>query len=161
MSLLQFRKLTKVQSESAVRRYEGLLAAQRELQRQLDSIDPETRREVEAGHRHEESISQMMASSEPASPPEYATAFPSAFSKPNRYSTNSMTSPPGLVTRPNRSSTQLTSPSAGFVRPYTSGHASSIPSQSVPASRRHSDDEDEDDFIYGNYDAALHRAAAK
>lgn len=104
-----------------------------------------------------------MASSEPTNPPEYASAFPSAFSRPNRYSMTSLTSPPGIATRPNRSSTQLTSPSAAFARPYTSGNATSttaLPSQSVPGSRRHSDDENEDDFIYG-YDNAIHRAAAK
>nr|POF17720.1 pumilio domain-containing protein c6g9.14 [Quercus suber] len=147
-------------SESAVRRYETLLAAQRELQRELDKVDPETRREVEEGLRHEDSITQMMASSEPASPPGYGNAFPSAFSRPNRYSMNSLTSPPGIATRPNRSSTQLTSPSSSLVRPYTSGNvtASATPSHSVPSSRRQSDDEDEDDFVYG-YDT-IHRAAA-
>nr|POF01435.1 hypothetical protein CFP56_76152 [Quercus suber] len=148
-------------SESAVRRYETLLAAQRELQRELDKVDPETRREVEEGLRHEDSITQMMASSEPASPPGYGNNFPSAFPRPNRYSMNSLTSPPGIATRPNRSSTQLTSPSSNLVRPYTSGNvtASATPSHSVPGSRRQSDDEDEDDFIYG-YDT-IHRAAAK
>jgi len=100
-----------------------------------------------------------MAASEPTSPPEYGNAFPNAFSKPNRYSNASLSSVPGVTNRASRSSTQLTSPSAGYVRPYTSGHAQ-IPSQSVPGSRRQSDDEEEDDFIYG-FDTAVNRAAAK
>lgn len=124
----------------------------------MEQIDPTTRREVDENRRHEESITQMMASSEPASPPEYNGIFPSPFSRPQRYSAASLTSPPGLNTRANRSSTQLTSPTSGFVRPYTSGNATNLPSQSVPGSRRQSDDEEEDDVIY--YDSAL-RAAAK
>lgn len=147
-------------SESQFQRYENLLAVQRKLQAELEAFDPSIRREVENGLRHEESIAQMMASSEPASPPEYGNAFPTSFSKPNRYSATGLTSPPGITTRPNRSSTQLTSPAAAFVRPFTSsGHAPNIPSQSMPGSRRQSDDEDDDNFIWG-YDSALHRAAA-
>jgi len=141
-------------------RYETLLATQRKLQAELEAFDPAIRHEVENGLRHEESIAQMMASSEPASPPEYGNAFPTSFSRPNRYSTTSLTSPPGINTRPNRSSTQLTSPVAAFARPYTSGSVANIPSQSVPGSRRQSDDEDEDDFLW-SYDSAVHRAAAK
>lgn len=145
-----------VQSETAARAYETLLLKQRELQAQLAQFHPETRREVENGLRHEEAITQML--SEPADPPEYGGAFPNAFSRPNRYSAASLTSPPGINNRASRSS--ITSPAAGHVRPYTSGNAH-IPSQSVPGSRRHSDDEEEDDtFLYG-FESAIHRAAAK
>ena len=153
--------LIAAQSESTARAYEAFLHKQREIQAQLANFDSETKRSVEEGWRHGEAISQMIASSEPASPPEYANAFPNAFSRPSRYSAQSLTSPQGVANRPNRSSTQLTSPSStGFVRPYTSGNAY-IPSQSVPGSRRHSDDEEEDDsFAYG-FDSAIHRAAAK
>lgn len=149
-----------MQSETAARTYEMLLAKQRELQAQIDSFDPQTRLEVEENLRHEKAITQMMAASEPASPPDYGNVFPTPFSKPNRYSIASLASPPGIANRPNRSSTQLTSPSAGFVRPYTSG-TTHLPSQSVPGSRRQSDDEeDESPFIYG-LDNPGHRAAAK
>lgn len=127
---------------------------------ELERVDPETRREVDHGRFIEHSITQMLASSEPASPPEYSNAFPNAFSRPNRFSNSSLSSAPGVTNRPSRSSTQLTSPSAGVVRPYTSGHAH-LPSQSVPGSRRQSDDEDDDEaFMYG-YDSTYHRAAAK
>jgi hypothetical protein len=143
-----------------VRHYEQLLARQRQIQAELAQVDAETRREVDQGLLHEESIQAMMAASEPTSPPEYANAFPNAFSKPNRFSNASLTSVPGVTNRPNRSSTQLTSPSAGYIRPYTSGNAH-LPSQSVPGSRRQSDDEEEDEaFIYG-FEGAVHRAAAK
>ncbi|KAK4580310.1 hypothetical protein LTR86_000513 [Recurvomyces mirabilis] len=147
-----------MQTDERVRHYELLLAKQRQLQAELAAVDPETRREVDQGLLHEESIAAMMAASEPTSPPEYGNAFPNAFSKPNRYSNASLSSVQGVTNRASRSSTQLTSPSAGYVRPYTSGHAQ-IPSQSVPGSRRQSDDEEEDDFIYG-FDTAVNRAAA-
>jgi len=148
------------QSEIQMQRYENLLATQRQLQAELEAFDPAVRTVVENGRRHEESIAQMMASSDAASPPEYGNAFPSSLSKPHRYSAASMTSPPGLTSRSNGSSVQLTSPSAGFVRPYTSGGTTNIPSHSVPGSRRQSDDEDEDDFLW-NYDSAIRRSAAK
>lgn len=106
-------------------------------------------------------MAQMIAQSEPTTPPEYADAFPSIFSKPNRYSSASLTSPPGLVNRPTRAATQLTSPPFQYSRPYTSSGATNLPSHSVPGSRRQSDDEEEaDDFLY-NFDSSLHRAAAK
>lgn len=104
-------------------------------------------------------MAQMIAQSEPTTPPEYADAFPSIFSKPNRYSSASLTSPPGIVNRPSRATSQLTSPPFQYTRPFTS--SSNLPSQSVPGSRRQSDDEEEaDDFLY-NFDSSLHRAAAK
>lgn len=53
--------------------------------------------------------------SEPTTPPEYgdsSSGFPSAFSRPNRYSTSSITLPPGLFNRPGRSGSQIASPSS-------------------------------------------------
>lgn len=61
--------------------------------------------------------------------------------------------------RSHRSSTHITSPSAGVIRPYKAGNKSFLPSQSVPGSRRHSDDEEEDRFVF--HDTIVHRAAAK
>ena len=160
-SLLASFGLTSIQSEARVRQYEELLQQQRRIQAAIDELDPAMRLDVDQGKRHEQQIQDFLASSEPASPPEYANAFPNAFSKPNRYSTTSLASVPGITNRPSRSNTQLTSPSAGFVRPYTSGGTFHLPSQSVPGSRRQSDDEEDDDtFIYG-LNADSHRAAAK
>src|SRR4051812_40826805 len=56
--------------------------------------------------------------SEPTTPPEYRNSnsgFPSVFSRPNRYSTSSLTSPHGLYNRPGRSGSQLTSPPPGII----------------------------------------------
>lgn len=146
-------------SERAARHYENLLQAQRKIQEELEKVDAETRREVDENIRHEHSVTQLFAQSEPTTPPEYHV-YPNNFPRTNRYSTASLTSPPGIVTRPNRSSTQLTSPSAGFARTYNNSNASNLPSQSVPGSRRQSDDEeDEADFLY-NYDNSFRRAAA-
>lgn len=124
-------------------------------------MDAETRREVDENIRHEQSVTQLFAQSEPTTPPEYQNAFSNNFSMPNRYSTASLISPPGLVTRPNRSSTQLTSPPAGFARPYTVNNNPNLPSQSVPGSRRQSDgEEDDDDLVYG-FENTIRRAGAK
>jgi len=145
-------------SEQKYRHYEQLLAEQRRIQAFIAEVDPDTRREVDDHRRHEDAVSQMIAQSEPTTPPEYADAFPSIFSKPNRYSSASLASPPGLVNRPARASTQLTSPHFNYNRPVTS--SANLPSYSVPGSRRQSDDEEEtDDYLY-NFDASVHRAAA-
>lgn len=136
------------------------MAEQRRIQAFIAEVDPDTRREVDDHMRHEDAVAQMIAQSEPTTPPEYADAFPSIFSKPNRYSSASLTSPPGIVNRPTRAATQLTSPPFKYSRPLTSS-SSNLPSHSMPGSRRQSDDEDEaDDFLY-NFDSSLHRAAAK
>ncbi|KAM0714024.1 hypothetical protein Q7P37_010988 [Cladosporium fusiforme] len=146
------------QSEQKYRHYEQLLAEQRRIQAYIAEVDPDTRREVDDHRRHEDAVAQMIAQSEPTTPPEYADAFPSIFSKPNRYSSASLTSPPGIVNRPTRAATQLTSPPFQYSRPLTS--SANLPSHSMPGSRRQSDDEEEaDDYLY-NFDSSLHRAAA-
>ena len=151
-----------MQTERKARQYEELLAQQRRIQAQMALIDPETRREVEEHQRLEQDISMFTSGhqSEPTTPPEYY----SSVHRPNRYSSTSLTSPPGVHPRSSHSgsqltSPQLTSPAAIFARPLTSHAASSIPSQSVPASRRGSDEEEED-YTYGFADGN-HRAAAK
>ncbi|GIZ36981.1 hypothetical protein CKM354_000044500 [Cercospora kikuchii] len=147
-------------SERAARHYETLLQAQRKIQEELEKVDAETRREVDENIRHEQSVTQLFAQSEPTTPPEYQTALANNFSRPNRYSAASLISPPGIVTRPNRASTQLTSPPVGFARPFTATSSSNLPSHSVPGSRRQSDDEEEDDgFVYG-FENTIHRAGA-
>jgi len=141
-------------------RYEALLQQQRQIQEELDRIDPDTRRDLDENIRHEQAVTQLIAQSEPSTPPEYHKAF-SSFSRSSRYST-SLASPPGLAVRPNRASTQLTSPSLSFVRAYANGakNPPNLPSQSVPGSRRHSDDEEEEDYRV-SFEQGVHRAAAK
>lgn len=85
--------------------------------------------------------------SEPTTPPEYRDqGFPSAFSRPQRYSMQSMTSPQQSYqsgsTRPSRSGSQITSPGQSFTQGI-----SHIPSKSMPGSRRGSDEE-EDNYEY-------------
>lgn len=148
-------------AERKARQYEELLAQQRRIQAQMDLIDPETRREVDEVKRLEQDIHRFTSGhqSEPTTPPEYYS-YPSAVSRPNRYSSSALTSPPGLANRPARSGSQLTSPPASYVRPFSSHAAvNQLPSKSVPGSRRNSDEEEEeDDYTYGFSDS---RAAAK
>lgn len=80
--------------------------------------------------------------SEPTTPPEYRDqVFPSAYSRTNRYSTSSLTSPPGLNNRSSRSGSQLTSPPTELAQTLHN-HVTSdtLPSKSVPGSRRGSND---------------------
>nr|OQO30390.1 hypothetical protein B0A51_02350 [Rachicladosporium sp. CCFEE 5018] len=147
-------------AEREYRHYEQLLAEQRRIQAFIEQVDPDTRREVEDNMRHEHAVAQMIAQSEPTTPPEYADAFPSALSKPNRYSSSSVMSPPGITNRGSRSNTQLTSPAGHYAQACNGNNASNIPSQSVPGSRRHSDDEEEDDDFLFDFNANAHRAAA-
>jgi hypothetical protein len=84
--------------------------------------------------------------SEPTTPPEYRethSGFPSVFSRPNRYSTSSITSPPGLYNRQARSGSQLTSPQSGIMQSRLVMD-DKLPSKSVPGSRRNSDEEKEE-----------------
>ncbi len=82
--------------------------------------------------------------SEPTTPPEYRdNVFPSAsvFSRSNRYSVSSLASPPGMNNRSSRSGSQLTSPPTELAQTLHN-HISSdtLPSKSVPGSRRGSND---------------------
>ena len=80
--------------------------------------------------------------SEPTTPPEYRDqAFPSVYSRRNRYSASSLVSPAGLNTRLGRSGSLLTSPPSEQVQNRQNGSDSDkLPSKSVPGSRRGSSD---------------------
>jgi hypothetical protein len=80
------------------------------------------------------------AHSQPTTPPEYneGNGFPTAFSRPNRFSMSSIN--PGMsATRDSRANSQVTSPPTNVM-----GNGN-LPSQSMPGSRRNSD-EDHDNF---------------
>ena len=82
--------------------------------------------------------------SEPTTPPEYREyAYPSSsvFARTNRYSTSSLASPPGLNNRSSRSGSVLTSQPTELAQTLHN-HISSdtLPSKSVPGSRRGSND---------------------
>jgi hypothetical protein len=96
--------------------------------------------------------------SEPTTPPEYresTSGFPSVFSRPNRYSTSSLTSPPGLYNRPGRSGSQLTSPQSGIIQSRFMMD-DKLPSKSVPGSRRNSDEDEKEEAV--RQDPTSHRA---
>lgn len=79
--------------------------------------------------------------SEPTTPPEYREpVFGSTFGRSNRYSTSSITSPPGL-NRSSRSGSQLTSPPSELAHTLNNHVISdTLPSKSVPSSRRGSNE---------------------
>lgn len=80
--------------------------------------------------------------SEPTTPPEYRDhGFPSVFSRNNRYSASSLASPPGLNSRPSRSGSQITSPPTEIAQTlHNHINSDTLPSKSVPGSRRGSTD---------------------
>lgn len=80
--------------------------------------------------------------SEPTTPPErYDQNLSSVFSRSNRYSSSSLTSPPGINTRSSRSGSQLTSPPSEPAQIFHNNIGlDALPSKSVPSSRRGSND---------------------
>lgn len=80
--------------------------------------------------------------SEPTTPPEYRDhVFPSVFSRTNRYSASSLASPPGLNNRNSRSGSQITSPPTELAQTlHNHINSDTLPSKSVPGSRRGSND---------------------
>lgn len=93
--------------------------------------------------------------SEPTTPPEYSSGFPTMFSRPNRYSTSSLTSPQGLYNRPARSGSQLASPQSGIIQSRFT-FDDQLPSRSVPGSRRNSDEDEKEEAV--RQDPTSHRA---
>ena len=140
--------------------YEFLKEQRRRFQTEMELLDLQTRNQENEMLRLSGEVNrinlngqpQTVPKSEPTTPPEYreSNGFPSAFSRPNRFSTSSMQSlqsPPGfqptpLAAHPHRHSTQLP-PSR--LHSQTISH---IPSKSVPGSRRNSDEEEEDEYDY-------------
>ncbi|USP80471.1 uncharacterized protein yc1106_07745 [Curvularia clavata] len=84
------------------------------------------------------------AHSQPTTPPEYneGNGFPSALSRPNRFSMSSIN--PAMTTRSSRANSQVTSPPAN-IQGGNGTNSGNFPSQSMPGSRRNSE-EDHDDF---------------
>lgn len=114
---------------------------QKNQEDEINRLSNEVGRFNMAGH-------QVVPRSEPTTPPEYRDpGFPSAFARPNRYSSASLQSPPGLQpvsTRSSRSGSQAAS-SAFNVASISMTH---LPSKSVPGTRRNSDEEDDDEYEY-------------
>lgn len=116
--------------------------------------------------KHEVELSQMMEEhgrlaghqSEPTTPPEYRetpAGFPSLFSRPNRYSLSSLTSPPGLANRSARSGSVLASPQSGM--PLNRfAFDDQLPSWSQQMSRRNSDEDEKEEAV--RQDPTSHRS---
>lgn len=116
--------------------------------------------------KHEAELSQMLEEhgrlsghqSEPTTPPEYretTTGFPSVFSRPNRYSLSSLTSPHAMANRSARSGSVLTSPQSGI--PLSRfAFDDQLPSWSHSTSRRNSDDDEKEEAV--RQDPTSHRS---
>lgn len=114
--------------------------------------------EVELGAMLEEHGRLSGHQSEPTTPPEYRenpTGFPSVFSRPNRYSLSSLTSPPGLANRSAQSGSVLASPQSG-VPLSRFAFDDQLPSWSVPGSRRNSDEDEKEEAV--RQDPTSHRS---
>lgn len=59
------------------RQIEDVIQLQRRLNAQMEQLDADAQREIEASIRHETAVNKLMAQSEPTTPPEYQDAFPS------------------------------------------------------------------------------------
>jgi hypothetical protein len=142
--------------------YERLREQKRRFEAEMQLLDLQQRRE-------EQELAQMQEDlrgnnpitghqSEPTTPPEYRdtnSGFPSVFSRPNRYSTSAIVSPPGLFNRPGRSGSLLTSPQSGVMQSRLFMD-DKFPSQSVPSTRRNSDDDEKEEAV--RQDPTSHRS---
>ncbi|KAI9647455.1 hypothetical protein NHQ30_003840 [Ciborinia camelliae] len=155
VQLLEKKKLEYERLREQKRRFEAemqlldlqQLREEQELQQMQEDLGRSNNNNNNAGHQ-----------SEPTTPPEYretSSGFPSAFSRPNRYSTSSITSPPGLYNRPGRSGSQLTSPQSGIMQSRLVID-DKLPSRSVPGSRRNSDEDEKEEAV--RQDPTSHRS---
>ena len=121
----------------------------RRFEAEMELIDLQSRREEEEIHRLSSDI-QYGKHSQPTTPPEYSDSngFPTALSRPNRFSMSSIT--PGMSTpRGSRSGSHVTSPPSSTHG--TQGTANGyLPSKSMPGSRRNSDEEG-DEFEHDEF----------
>ncbi|TAQ84904.1 hypothetical protein B7494_g6776 [Chlorociboria aeruginascens] len=145
--------------------YERLREQKRRFEAEMQLLDLQQRREEQELAQMQEDLGRTNNNSttgghqsEPTTPPEYRetnSGFPSVFSRPNRYSTSSLTSPPGLYTRSGRSGSQLTSPQSGIL-PSRLIMDDKLPSKSVPGSRRNSDEDEKEEAV--RQDPTSHRS---
>jgi hypothetical protein len=144
--------------------YERIREQRRRFELEMQKLDQQQRREAQELAQMEEEIGRIGGhQSEPTTPPEYrdSSGFPSMFSRPNRYSMSSLASPPGIITRPGRSGSQLASPPSGMMQTryaFEDQIPADVPSRSVPTTRRNSDDEVKDDAV--RQDPTSHRSTA-
>ncbi|CAK7198909.1 hypothetical protein SEUCBS139899_001577 [Sporothrix eucalyptigena] len=159
--------------------YEKLREQKRRFEAEMQKLDQQQLRDEQELAAMQEDLGRIGAAaalantghqSEPTTPPEYretSSGFPSMFSRPNRYSTSSLTSPPGLLfNRPGRSGSQIASPQSGIMQSSTSassantaqhfGFDDQLPSRSVPTTRRNSDEDEKEEAV--RQDPTSHRS---
>lgn len=146
--------------------YERLREQKRRFEAEMQILDLQQRQEEQELRqmqadlgRHSNGHTNGGHQSEPTTPPEYretSSGFPTVFSRPNRYSTSSLTSPLGLYNRPGRSASQLTSPQLGLLPSrFTMDEHAILKSGS--ASRRNSQDDDKEQAV--RQDPSSHRSS--
>jgi hypothetical protein len=150
------------QIEKKKQEYERIRDQRMRFERQMLQLEAAQRREAAELAKMEEEMGRIGGhQSEPTTPPEYhdSSGFPTVLSRPSRYSMSSLTSPPGFHNRPARSGSQLASPPSGVMMGNSGfgfdSQQQHIPSRSVPATRRNSDDE-KDEAV--RQDPTSHRA---
>ncbi|KAI4161670.1 MAG: hypothetical protein LQ342_004678 [Letrouitia transgressa] len=122
--------------------YEKMKEQQKQFEQEFKRLEQQEKRELDIMAQDLTKINLSGHQSEPTTPPEYHDQVsPSTYSRHNRYSTPNLTSPPGLYNRSGRSGSQITSPPAELAQTLHN-HISSdtLPSKSVPGSRRGSND---------------------
>jgi hypothetical protein len=150
------------QLEKKKQEYERIREQRRRFELEMQKLDQQSRREaIELAQMEEEMTRVTGHQSEPTTPPEYSSGFPTAFSRPYRYSmsglASGLVSPPAFpVNRPFRSGSQLMSPPASMQSRHAWDEAV-VPSRSVPTTRRNSDDEERDEAF--RQDLSNHRSA--
>lgn len=142
--------------------YERIREQKRRFEVEMYKLDQQQRDEEKELARLAVDLGRFGHQSEPTTPPEYRDSingFPGVFSRPNRYSTSTLISPPGFFTRPGRSGSQLTSPPPGLLQSLGSSQFAfnnQLPSRSVPASRRNSDEDEKEEAV--RQDPTSHRS---
>ncbi|KAL2066223.1 hypothetical protein VTL71DRAFT_2294 [Oculimacula yallundae] len=149
--------------EKKKKEYERLREQKRRFEAEMQLLDMQQRREEHELAQMQEDLGRgnnpnAGHQSEPTTPPEYResnSGFPTVFSRPNRYSTSSLQSPPGIYNRPGRSGSQLTSPQGGIMQSRLMMD-DKLPSKSVPGSRRNSDEDEKEEAV--RQDPTSHRS---
>jgi len=155
-----------VQLEKKKLEYERLREQKRRFEAEMQILDLQQRQEEQELRQMQEDLGRHNGNtngghqSEPTTPPEYretSSGFPTVFSRPNRYSTSSLTSPLGLYNRPGRSSSQLTSPQLGLL-PSRFTMDENVIIRSGSGSRRNSEDDDDKEQAV-RQDPSSHRSS--
>ncbi|KAK4186072.1 armadillo-type protein [Podospora australis] len=126
--------------------YERLREHRRRFEAEMQKLEAQQRQEEQELQQMQEDLNHRLGGghqSEPTTPPEFhdmTSGYGIWSSRPNRYSTSSLTSVP-LYNRPGRSDSLLASPQSGTL-PSRYGFDDG-PSRSVPGSRRNSDEDDD------------------